>query len=141
MLVSRTSPLHLLSLSLLALLGLLSLASCSKSEPAQTSDHAAPAKPTKDPAAARALLASGAAVIDVRTADEYAGGHLPNAINIPIQDLPSRLLEVDTLSAGDKARPIVVYCAQGGRAGKAKQQLEAAGYTRVVNGGGFDDLR
>ena len=60
---------------------------------------------------------------------------------IPIQDLPSRLLEVDTLAAGDKARPIVVYCAKGGRAGKAKQQLEAAGYTRVVNGGGFDDLR
>jgi len=141
MLVSRTSPLHLLCLALLALLGLLSLASCSRSEPAQTSDHAAPAKVTKDPAAARALLASGAAVIDVRTADEYAGGHVPNAINIPIQDLPSRLLEVDTLAAGDKARPIVVYCAKGGRASKAKQQLEAAGYTRVVNGGGFDDLR
>jgi phage shock protein E len=35
---------------------------------------------------------------------------------------------------------VVVYCAAGRRAAKAKQQLDAAGYTNVVNGGGFDDL-
>lgn len=102
---------------------------------------AAVAKPDKDPAGARALIASGAVVIDVRTADEFAGGHLADAVNLPVQDLATRLAEVDRLVAGDKQRPIVVYCAAGGRAASAKRTLEANGYSHVVNGGGFDDLR
>ena len=44
------------------------------------------------------------------------------------------------LVGGDKAKPVVVYCASGARSRKAQQQLEAAGYTNVVNGGGYDDL-
>jgi phage shock protein E len=48
--------------------------------------------------------------------------------------------EVEKLVAGDKARPIVVYCASGSRSAKAKAALEAAGYSTVVNGGGHDDL-
>ena len=39
-----------------------------------------------------------------------------------------------------KDKPVVVYCKSGGRAGKAKQALEAAGFTRVVNGGGYRKL-
>ena len=115
------------------------VAACSRSEsppPAPTTTST-----SKDPAAARKLLANGAAVIDVRTADEYAEAHLPQAINIPVQDLSSRISEVDKLVAGDKARPIVVYCAKGSRAAKAKATLDAAGYSSVVNGGGLDDLR
>ncbi|MBX3157686.1 MAG: rhodanese-like domain-containing protein [Deltaproteobacteria bacterium] len=118
----------------------LALASCSRTggdAPAQGSS--APAK--KDPAAAKALIGDGAVVLDVRSPDEYAGGHLSQAANIPVQDLSARLAEVEKLVGGAKERPIVVYCAAGGRAGKAKQQLEAAGFTNVVNGGGYDDLR
>jgi phage shock protein E len=114
------------------------LAGCSRSEsppPTPTT-----ASTSKDPAAARRLVAAGAKVIDVRTADEYAEAHVPNAINIPVQELPTRLPEVAELVAGDKARPIVVYCAAGSRAAKAKATLEAAGYSAVVNGGGLDDL-
>jgi len=118
----------------------LGAASCSRSEPVPA-QQAPAAKPTKDPQAARALIASGAAVVDVRSADEYAEGHLPNAVNVPVQELAQRMAEVDTLVAGDKARPVVVYCARGSRATKAKQALEAAGYSRVVNGGGYDDLK
>jgi rhodanese-related sulfurtransferase len=111
---------------------------CSRSEsppPAPT------ASTSKDPAAARTLVAAGAIVIDVRTAEEYAEAHLPQAINIPVQDLPNRMTEVEKLVAGDKARSIVVYCAAGSRAAKAKATLDAAGYSMVVNGGGLDDLR
>ena len=115
------------------------IGACSRSEsppPAPTK-----ASTSKDPAAARRLVAGGAVVIDVRTAEEYAEAHLPQAINIPVQDLPNRVLEVDKLVAGDKARPIVVYCAAGSRAAKAKSTLDSAGYSTVVNGGGLDDLR
>jgi phage shock protein E len=45
------------------------------------------------------------------------------------------------LTSGDKSKPIVVYCAAGSRAAKAKRTLESAGYTQVVNGGGLDELR
>jgi rhodanese-related sulfurtransferase len=113
-------------------------AACSRSE----SPPPTPAASTsKEPAAARRLVAAGAAVIDVRTAEEYAEAHLPQAINIPVQELPNRMSEVAKLVADDKARPIVVYCAAGSRAAKAKATLDAAGYSSVVNGGGLDDLR
>lgn len=110
-----------------------------------TADAPAPAPASttvsKDPAAARALIASGAVVLDVRTPDEFAQGHLPNAVNIPVQQLPARLDEVARLAGGDQTRAIVVYCGSGKRAAKAKEHLDAAGYQHVVNGGGLDDLR
>ena len=120
---------------------LLALAACSKSssESAPPSQHVQGVAVHKDPAQAKQLIAQGATVLDVRTADEYAGGHLPQATNMPIQSFD--VAAVDKLVGGDKSKPIVTYCAKGGRAQKAKDALEAAGYTHVVNGGGFDDLR
>lgn len=131
----------------------LALGACSKAEPpaagpaASPAPAAAPAPPAsappstaKNPAAARKLITSGAVVLDVRTAEEFAEEHLPNAVNIPVGELPKRLDEVAGLAGNDKARPVVVYCASGDRAGKATAQLGAAGYSNVVNGGGLDDL-
>jgi phage shock protein E len=118
----------------------LGVASCSRSEPTPA-DHPPAVASAKDPQAARTLIARGAVVLDVRTADEYAGGHLPSAVNLPVQELGQRIGDVDRLVAGDKTRPIVVYCARGARAAKAKQALEAAGYSSVTNGGGLDDLQ
>jgi phage shock protein E len=119
----------------------LGVAGCSRSEPPPAEQKVAASEPTKDPQAARALIARGAVVLDVRSADEYAGGHLPNAVNLPVQEIGQRMAEVDRLVAGDKTRPVVVYCGKGGRAGKAKQALEAAGYSSVTNGGGLGDLQ
>jgi phage shock protein E len=113
---------------------------CSGSDKAAPDRAPAPSS-AKDPAAARALIAGGAAVVDVRTAEEYAEDHLANAVNVPVEELAKRIGEVDALVGGQKDRPVVVYCASGGRSAKAKQQLEAAGYGRVVNGGSLDDLR
>lgn len=126
-------------------LSLLLLAACSKSEaakqePAVTSGHVAGAT-SKNPAKAKQMMAAHAVVIDVRTPEEYSGDHLAQAANIPIAELSSHLADVDKLTGGDKAAPVVVYCASGGRAKKAMQKLEAVGYTNVVNGGGLDDLQ
>ena len=49
--------------------------------------------------------------------------------------------EVAALVKTDKAAPIVVYCASGRRSTQAQQELSAAGYSHVVNGGGFVDLQ
>jgi rhodanese-related sulfurtransferase len=117
---------------------LVAIAACSK-----TSDKPPPAghiagAVQKDPVTAKQLIAQGATVLDVRSPDEFAGGHLPQATNMPVQSLDPAA--VDKLVGGDKTKPVVVYCAKGGRAQKAKDKLEAAGYTHVVNGGGYDDL-
>lgn len=78
--------------------------------------------------AARALVKDGAKLVDVRTPSEYGGGHIEGAINIPLNELGGRMSEL-----GDKAGPIVVYCRSGGRSGKAKQQLQAEGFSAVYN--------
>lgn len=79
-----------------------------------------------DPAEARRLVARGALLLDVRTPAEHAAGHLPGAVNIPVQSLGDRLVELD-----DRARPIVVYCRSGLRSSKAARILRRAGFLAV----------
>jgi phage shock protein E len=87
------------------------------------------------------MIGSGATVIDVRTDEEYADGHLDNAHLIPVEDLPKRIGEVAALVKSDKTAPIVVYCKSGRRAANAQRILSEAGYSNGVNGGGLRDLR
>lgn len=75
--------------------------------------------------------------IDVRTPEEYAAGHLVGAINIPHDQIAARIAEVTR----DPQQPIRLYCRVGRRAQMAKVALEARGYDKVTNEGGFDDLR
>lgn len=83
----------------------------------------------------KALLDAKATVVDVRTPGEFASGHHPRAVNIPVGQVQSRMAEF-----GDKAKPVVVYCASGGRSGYARQLLLAAGYQKVINAGGYSNL-
>ena len=78
-------------------------------------------------AEARASVIEGATVLDVRERDEYAAGHVPEAVHIPLGELAGRVDEVP----GD--RPVVAYCGQGERSGTAVSILERAGRTEVVN--------
>src|SRR5690606_39198434 len=90
--------------------------------------HSATQPTNKDPAAARALIAQGAVVLDVRSPEEFADDHLPNAVNIPVDQVGTRVDDIAKLVDGDKSKPVVVHCGAGGRAAKAKAQLEAAGF-------------
>lgn len=63
--------------------------------------------------------------LDVRTPEEFASGRVPGAVNIPIQQLPSRLAE---LGKDDR---LVVYCERGTRSAVAVDTLVQAGYTNV----------
>lgn len=66
-------------------------------------------------------------VLDVRTPEEYASGHLPGARNVPIDQLPARTGELTAY----RDQPLVVYCERGPRAAKAALELAAAGFTSV----------
>ncbi len=70
-----------------------------------------------------------AAIVDVRDAAEFATGHLPNAKNIPLADLDSRIGELDKL----KSKSVVLVCQSGARASAAAGKLAKAGFTDVVN--------
>lgn len=74
-------------------------------------------------------------VIDVRTPDEFNQGHIPGAINIPMDDLPTRLSEIP------KERPIVSYCNMrhpgNSRGERAAQFLKDSGYQALAIDGGF----
>ena len=80
---------------------------------------------------AKKLVAEGAALVDVRTAAEFSAGHLPGAVNIPVQDLDGRLGELE------KSRAVVVYCASGQRSSRASRALEKAGFSAVHDLGGM----
>jgi len=68
-------------------------------------------------------------VLDVRTPEEFAQGHVPGAINIPYTHLPARISELP--SAADK--DIVVYCSTGVRAEKAASRFKENGFTRLLH--------
>jgi NADPH-dependent 2,4-dienoyl-CoA reductase/sulfur reductase-like enzyme/rhodanese-related sulfurtransferase len=75
----------------------------------------------------------GPLVVDVRTPGEFRSGAVPNAINIPLDELEQRLQELGT----QPDRDITVYCASGARSGYAQMYLRQQGYTNVKNGGGI----
>jgi rhodanese-related sulfurtransferase len=79
-------------------------------------------------AQARELVQAGARLVDVRTPGEFAAGHLPGAINIPLQQLDDRLAELRP-----KDSPVVLYCRSGNRSGSAARTLKSAGFGRVYD--------
>lgn len=76
------------------------------------------------------LVDEGALLLDVRTRQEFASGHLPGAKNIPVQDLEARRDELPPPS-----QPVVVYCRSGSRSARAKRLLRGFGFERVVDAG------
>ncbi|HEY9031734.1 MAG TPA: rhodanese-like domain-containing protein [Kangiella sp.] len=75
-------------------------------------------------------------VIDVRTEGEYNNSHYSGAVNIPVDEVSNRIGELNLT----KDKTFIVYCRSGNRAGKAKEELEAMGYTNVINGVNEDSL-
>ena len=68
-------------------------------------------------------------VLDVRTPEEFAAGHIPGAVNIPYTHLPARISELP--DAGEK--DIVIYCTVGIRAERGAERLRENGFTRLLH--------
>lgn len=81
------------------------------------------------------LRKNGATIVDVRSAAEFAAGSAPGTINIPLQELGSRLGEIP------KSSPVVVCCASGSRSGMARLMLKMKGYPKVHNIGSWSKLQ
>jgi len=75
----------------------------------------------------------GYVILDVRTQEEFDGGHIPGAVCLPNESIgtePPSLLP-------DKGQLILVYCRSGNRSKQAAGKLAAMGYSRVVEFGGI----
>jgi rhodanese-related sulfurtransferase len=81
-------------------------------------------------------MAQGAKIIDVRSRNEYASGHVKGSINIPLDQLSANLGKLK-----DKDKGLITCCASGMRSAAAKNFLRSAGYTKVYNGGSWVSLR
>jgi rhodanese-related sulfurtransferase len=68
-------------------------------------------------------------LVDVRRPDEFAGGHLPGAVNIDVT-APDFGQRIATL---DQTKPTYVYCRSGARSATAAGQLATAGFAQVTN--------
>jgi len=73
-------------------------------------------------------------LLDVRTAQEYAAGHIPGAILIPNESIGAE----DIPLLPDKDQLIMVYCRSGNRSKQASSKLAALGYTNIVEIGGIN---
>jgi rhodanese-related sulfurtransferase len=116
--------------TLVAILGLF-LAAVALPRPARAApeEGVAEVKPGKvDGPTAKALAAAGARLVDVRTPEEFASGHVPGAINIPHDELPRRAAEI-----GPPSAKVVLYCGTGRRSAIAMEALQKAGYASVYD--------
>ena len=81
------------------------------------------------PQKARELKASGAVLIDVRTSEEFASGHIAGAINIPLDQISEKIEK----QIPDKQQALLVYCLSGTRSGMARRILRGKQYENSYN--------
>lgn len=82
------------------------------------------------------LVKEGGIIIDVRTKEEYAGGHIKGSKNIPLQSL-----NANPNISKNKDTPIITCCASGMRSASAKSFLKSQGFTNIHNGGSWSNLK
>ena len=80
-------------------------------------------------------IPENASIVDVREPEEFAEGHYPGAVNIPLGDIAVRMDEFRNMQT-----PIIAYCKSGGRSGMATTMLKQAGISEVHNAGGLSDI-
>jgi phage shock protein E len=84
-------------------------------------------------AEARNHVLSGAIIVDVRTVEEFAAEHLPNALNMPLNALESRI----TNEVPDRSTVVLLHCRSGARSRAAEKRLRALGYAAAYNIGSY----
>lgn len=82
----------------------------------------------------KSLVKNGALIIDVRSKEEFSGGHIKSSQNIPLNALKQELKKLP------KDKVIIICCASGIRSASARKMLLSNGFKEVYNGGGWSSL-
>ena len=80
------------------------------------------------------IIEDNCTILDVRTSEEYNYGNVPGSVNIPLDQIVSRIEEVKALK-----KPLILCCASGARSGSVKEYL-GQNDIECVNGGSWMDL-
>ncbi len=84
----------------------------------------------------------GALVLDVRTAQEFAAGHIPGAVLLPYDQIRARAAELAKLAGpAGKERPLAVYCRSGRRSAIAVAELRKLGYRDIADFGAIGNWK
>ncbi len=78
-----------------------------------------------------AALPADTILIDVRSYAEYMGGHIVNALSVPLPQIEADVVH----KVPDRAAPVIVYCSSGARSEQALGMMQHMGYSNVHNGG------
>ena len=116
------------------LLSALMLTGCAVTNNNQTNTYR---QITMDEAVTMMAQETGYIILDVRRPDEFAAGHIPNAINVPNESIGTD--EIPELPNKDQL--IMVYCRSGRRSKEASEKLVKLGYTNIVEFGGILDWK
>ena len=116
------------------LLSALMLTGCAATNNSQTNTYRQIAM---DEAVDMMAQETGYIILDVRSPDEFAAGHIPGAINVPNETIGTA--EIPELP--DKDQLILVYCRSGRRSKEASEKLVKLGYTNIVEFGGILDWK
>ena len=116
------------------LLSALMLTGCAATSNHQTNTYRSI---TMDEAVTMMAEETGYIILDVRRPDEFAAGHIPNAINVANETIGTA--EIPELP--DKDQLIMVYCRSGRRSKEASEKLVKLGYTNIVEFGGILDWK
>ena len=116
------------------LLSALMITGCAGTSNSQTNTYR---QITMDEAVDMMAQETGYIILDVRRPDEYAAGHIPNAINVPNESIGTS----DIPELPDKDQLIMVYCRSGRRSKEASEKLVKLGYTNIVEFGGILDWK
>ena len=81
------------------------------------------------------IIAEGAYLVDVRTPGEFTSGHVKGSVNIPLDTISTQL------SKFKNKKNIIIFCRSGARSGQAKSILQQNGFTNVINGGSWDQVK
>ncbi len=83
------------------------------------------------------VIGKNTQLIDVRTPEEYASGHIGNAVNYNILNKDTFIIQIQKL---DKNQPVYLYCKIGGRSNRAANLLKEQGFKKIFDySGGYND--
>ncbi len=107
---------------------MVNMASCQSSNNSKSTDATVQTVSVSD-FAAKLKASTGAQLVDVRTPQEFAEGHLKNALNVNYNadDFAEQIAKLD------KTKAVYVYCRSGGRSGSAVRQMQEMGFTEIYN--------
>lgn len=107
---------------------MVNMASCQSSNSGNTADATVQTVNVTD-FATKLKASTGAQIVDVRTPQEFAEGHLQNALNVNFNanDFAEQIAKLD------KTKAVYVYCRSGGRSGSAVRQMQEMGFKEIYN--------